>query len=77
PIIEFAVDYLNESEVGVYILKLLGKDLLSKILYGSQIAGLTSTYLAEFRGIKADETKSIDRYKAFLRMKRSYLETII
>ncbi|MEM4519749.1 MAG: bifunctional phosphoglucose/phosphomannose isomerase [Sulfolobales archaeon] len=77
PIIEFAVDYLNESEVGVYILKLLGNDLLSKILYGSQIAGLTSTYLAEFRGIKADETKSIDRYKAFLRVKRSYLETII
>lgn len=76
PIVEFAVDYLKESEVGIYTLKPLGNDLLSKILHGSQIAGLTSTYLAKSRGIEADETKSIDRYKTFLQMRYSYLKTI-
>ena len=49
------------------MLKLLGDDLLSKMLYGSYIAGLTSVYLAELRGVKAEETKSIDMYKEFLR----------
>lgn len=67
PVIEFAVNYLKELEVKVRVLKSLGDDLLSKILYGSHVAGLTSTYIAELRGLKAEETKSIEKYKNFLR----------
>ncbi|MCS7108479.1 MAG: bifunctional phosphoglucose/phosphomannose isomerase [Sulfolobales archaeon] len=66
PIIEFASNYLREVGVKTYIFKLLGYGVLSKVLYGSLVAGLTTTYLAELRGIKADETKSIDEYKKFL-----------
>jgi glucose/mannose-6-phosphate isomerase len=66
-VIEFLIEYLRGRGVELEVLKLLGDDLLSKMLYGSYIAGLTSVYLAELRGVKAEETKSIDMYKEFLR----------
>ncbi len=75
PLIEFAVDYLRELGVKIYVLKTLGNSLLSKILHGSHIAGLTSTYLAEVRGVRADETRSIDKYKKFLRDRYTQLRT--
>ncbi len=66
-VIEFLIDYLRGRGVDLQVLKLLGDDLLSKMLYGSYIAGLTSVYLAELRGVRAEETKSIDMYKEFLK----------
>lgn len=68
-VIEFPIDYLRCRGVDLQVLKLLGDDLLSKMLYGSYIAGLTSVYLAGLHGVKAEETKSIDEYKNFLRVR--------
>ncbi len=67
PLLEFAVDYLKGSGVKLRVLNPPGNDILSRILYGSLVAGLTSTYVAELRGVKAEETKSIEKYKDFLR----------
>ncbi len=66
PTIEFAINYLKELGVKTYVLKPLGDDLLTKILQGSHIAGLTTTYLATLRNVRAEETLSIDKYKKFL-----------
>ncbi len=50
--------------------RLRGEELLSELLWGAWIAGLTSLVLAEKKGIDASETKEIKTYRAFLSKKQ-------
>lgn len=74
PLISFVDSYLRSINVSAYVLKLEGDDVLSKMLYGIYVAGLTSIYLAEVRGVNPIITKSIERYKEFLTRTYSVLD---
>ncbi len=65
-LLEFYADYLQESGVEIYKLKLSGT-LLERYLYGSFIIGLASIKLANLRGIDPLQTRSIAMYKKMLK----------
>ncbi len=50
--------------------RLRGEDLLSELLWGAWIAGLTSLIIAEKNGVDASETREIKTYREFLSKKQ-------
>jgi len=63
----FVSSYLEDLGFEALSLKLKGKSPLTKLIYGSHIAGLSSVMIAESRNIDPLQTRSIDRYKEFLK----------
>jgi glucose/mannose-6-phosphate isomerase len=64
---DFVSSYLEDLGFEALSLKLKGKSPLTKLIYGSHIAGLSSVMIAESRNIDPLQTRSIDRYKEFLK----------
>ncbi|RLE51894.1 MAG: bifunctional phosphoglucose/phosphomannose isomerase [Candidatus Methanomethylicota archaeon] len=64
---EFVEEHLRELKVLVEELRLKGRDMLAKLMYGSQISSLASIALAEKQGISPEATVSIAKYKERLR----------
>ncbi|MEM1902035.1 MAG: SIS domain-containing protein [Candidatus Nezhaarchaeales archaeon] len=66
-LIDFASDYLRELGYNLKVLNVSKPSYLETMLYGSWIVGLSSVILAKLRGLDPEETKSIKRYKDFLK----------
>ena len=62
-LLSFYAEYLQERGFEVAELKLRGRSLLAKYLYGSLIAGLASVRIAKIRGVDPLTTHSISKYK--------------
>ncbi|MEM2404769.1 MAG: SIS domain-containing protein, partial [Candidatus Methanomethylicia archaeon] len=63
----FILNYLRDLEFKVLSLELKGSSPLTKLIYGSHIAGLLSVMIAKAKNINPLQTKSIDKYKEFLK----------
>ena len=63
----FYGDILKDLGHDVYEVPLRGGSVLYKLLYGTLLVGLASVYLARDRGVDPLETKTIARYKEFLK----------
>ncbi|HDD25653.1 MAG TPA: bifunctional phosphoglucose/phosphomannose isomerase [Acidilobales archaeon] len=63
----FMVPYLTSLGYEVCEVKLQGKCMLAKLIYGSLIAGLTSVLLAQRKGVDPLETRSIKLYKEYIK----------
>jgi glucose/mannose-6-phosphate isomerase len=74
----FILSYLRDLGFEALSLELKGKSPLTKLIYGSHIAGLSSVMIAESKSINPLQTISINKYKEFLKKiftgKKSYLE---
>ncbi|MEM2077609.1 MAG: bifunctional phosphoglucose/phosphomannose isomerase, partial [Sulfolobales archaeon] len=70
PAIDFAIDYLRELGHDVRTLEIGRYGYFETVLYGSWLVGLASVFLAGLRGVDPEVTKSIEKYKEFV---RSYL----
>lgn len=66
-LMDFVVDYFRELGYDLKVLDVSRSSYLETILYGSWIVGLSSVILAKLRGLDPEETKSIKRYKDFLK----------
>ncbi len=60
---EIAYEYFKNISDNVEVVEAWGPTYMARLVYGSQLAGLVSVYLAEKRGIDPLETKSISFYK--------------
>jgi len=65
-ILSFAGKIISETGVECKTLKLKGKSILDKLMYGSLIGGLASVHLAKLRDVNPIETKSISEYKKLI-----------
>jgi glucose/mannose-6-phosphate isomerase len=63
----FVLSYLRSLGFEALSLELKGKSPLTKLIYGSHIAGLSSVMIAESKGINPLQTISINKYKEFLK----------
>lgn len=63
-LVEFMRSIYSEITDSFYRVELRGENTLEKLLYGSLIGGLTSTLLAELRGIDPLTTRTIELYKS-------------
>lgn len=62
-LLSFYAEYLQERGFEVTELKLRGRSLLARYLYGSLVAGLASVRIAKMRGVDPMTTHSISKYK--------------
>lgn len=60
---EFVADILNKFQVKTLMLRLKGRGMLTKLMYGSHISGLMSIAIARMRNIDPEATISISKYK--------------
>lgn len=67
PILDFAANYLRDLGYDLEVLDVGAPGYLESVLYGSWIIGLASVLLAGLRGVNPEATKSIEKYKEFLR----------
>lgn len=63
----FVVGYLEGLGFKTLNLELKGRSALTKLIYGSHVAGLASVMIAKAKGIDPLQTQSIARYKEFLK----------
>ena len=63
----FIPNYLRDLEFEVLSLELKGSSPLTKLIYGSHIAGLSSVMIAKAKNIDPLQTRSIGKYKEFLK----------
>ncbi len=64
-LIDYMLKIYGRNGFDTYVLELSGDNVLEKILYGSMVLGVSSIYLAEFRGVDPLVTESIVEYKGF------------
>ncbi|MEM2207866.1 MAG: SIS domain-containing protein [Sulfolobales archaeon] len=67
PAIDFALDYLRELGYDIRALEVGRYGYFETVLYGSWVVGLASVFLAGLRGVDPEATKSIEKYKEFMR----------
>ena len=63
-LVEFMRSIYSELTNSFYRVELRGENFLEKLLYGSLVGGLTSTLLAELRGLDPLTTRTIQLYKS-------------
>lgn len=63
----FVVGYLKDLGFKTLNLELKGRSALTKLIYGSHVAGLASVMIAQAKGIDPLQTQSIAKYKEFLK----------
>lgn len=61
--LQYTIEYMGKQGIRTYKVKCKGENLLTQLLYGSLVAGLTSVKLAERRNLDPLATRSIKEYK--------------
>lgn len=72
-LLNFYADYLKDIGFTIYYLKLSG-NIIERLLFGSLVAGIASVRIAEKLGFDPLQTRSIVKYKEFL---KKYREDIL